>query len=54
MPHLMVMLIEWCITTQMKVFIIVELSHLTGQVGLEVGSWTSNLTNAGSIPVEFD
>ena len=25
-----------------------------GQVGLGVGSWTSNLTNAGSIPAEFD
>ena len=26
----------------------------TGQVGLGVGSWTSNLTNVGSIPGEFD
>ena len=26
----------------------------TGQVGLRVGSWPSNLTNAGSPPSEFD
>ena len=26
----------------------------TGQVGLGVGSWPSNLTNAGSPPSEFD
>ena len=25
----------------------------TGQVGLGVGAWTSNLTNPGSIPSEF-
>ena len=30
--------------------------HLTytGQVGLGVGSWTSNLMDMGSIPSEFD
>ena len=26
----------------------------TGQVGLGVGSWTSNLMNASSIPGDFD
>ena len=26
----------------------------TGQVGLGVGTWTSNLTNTGLIPGEFD
>ena len=26
----------------------------TGQVGLGVGSWASNLMNTGSIPYEFD
>ena len=36
-------------------FIPVDVIHVfTGQVGLGVGSWTSNLTNAGSIPGEFD
>ena len=27
---------------------------LTGQVGMEVGSWTSILMNAGSIPGELN
>ena len=29
-------------------------SAFIGQVGLGVGSWTSNLTNVDSIPGEFD
>ena len=33
---------------------IVYYYYWTGQVGLAVGSWTCNLTNAGSIPDEFD
>ena len=28
--------------------------QFSGQIGLGVGSWTSNITNAGSIPGEFD
>ena len=28
--------------------------NVCGQVGLGVGSWTSNLMNAASIPGEFD
>ena len=30
-----------------------DLLDQTGQVGLRIGSWTSNLRNAGSIPGEF-
>ena len=38
----------------MATIIISNIIFFTGQVGMGVGSWTSNLTKAGSIPGVFD
>ena len=51
-PHVVdVSALSICIV--LRVFIVV-LSMCTGQVGLVVGSWPSNLTNVGSPLSKFD